>query len=214
MGAVVKGAGCSALLCLSLLAGCGSGQQQTVTVPSPSASANLPTDSAATPTATTTTAASTSSTYPLVHWTSGPWPFTVQLASITMSPEGFPGSGSAPPGYEKLMVRVNITSLTSGRTAVTPTDSEVQIECSGPNSASWNSGGPASTSVPIVAGWDEGEDAPDSTGANIAMGYNEPHQWDAEWEVPENTKPEVVSCTIVSEPFAGRERRLALTSPK
>jgi hypothetical protein len=180
------------LVCLAALSGCGA-TQQTITIPSPNAAAPLPTGSVTTQ--TTATVAPTSSSYRLVHWKSGPWPFTAQIASITKSPEGFPGTGSAPPGLTKLMVRVSMASQTSDRTPPTPADSEVQIECSAPNSSAWNPG-EERKSVPIVDGWDEGSNAPDSSGAHIGMGYEEPHIYDAEWEVPEATGTGSVKCTL------------------
>ena len=93
------------------------------------------------------------------------------------------------------MVRVSMASQTSDRTPPTPGDFGVQIECTGPNSSSWNPGGERHN-VPIVWGWDEGTNAPDSSGSHIGMGYEEPHTWDAEWEVPEATDTEDVKCTL------------------
>jgi hypothetical protein len=184
--------GFALLASLAALSGCGSGQQ-TVTIPSPNAGATpLATGSATTQ---TTPSAPTNSTYPVVHWKDGPWPFTAQLVSITKSPEGFPGAGSSPPGFDKMMVRVSMASQTSDRTPPTPSDFEVQVECKGPNSGSWNPGG-ARKNVPVVDGWDEGANAPDSSGAHIGMGYEEPHLYDAEWEVPEATDTATVKCTL------------------
>ncbi len=205
MNAVVGVRGFLLVVLLIPLAGCGA-SQQTITIPSPNAAAPLPTGSVTTQTTaplpagsvtrqTTATPAPTSSGYRLVHWKSGPWPFTAQLVSITKSPEGFPGAGSSPPGWTKLMVRVNMASQTSDRTPPTPGDFGVKIECRGSNTASWNSGEGRET-VPIVAGWDEGSNAPDSSGSRIGMGYEEPHTYDAEWEVPEATNTTSVKCTL------------------
>jgi hypothetical protein len=177
------------LACLAALAGCGS-SQQTISIPNPNAAAPLPTGST-----TQTAAAPPSSTYPLVHWKDGPWPYTAQLVSITKNPEGFPGAGSSPPGLTKMMVRVSMASQTRDRTPPTPSDFGVQIECRGPNSSAWNPGGERKN-VPIVDGWDEGSNAPDSSGAHIGMGYEEPHIYDAEWEVPQATDTASVTCTL------------------
>ncbi len=175
--------------CLAALSGCGS-SHQTITIPSLNAGGpSLPTT-----TAQTATAAPPSSTYPVVHWNDGPWPFTAQLVSITKSPEGFPGIGSAPPHWERLMVRVNIASQTTDRAPPTPSDNAIQIACSAPNSSSWNDG--YRLDYPIVYGWDEGENAPDQTGANIGLGYQVPQVWDAEWQVPEGTDTASVKCTF------------------
>jgi hypothetical protein len=181
------------LLGLVALAGCGSDTEK-ITIPSPNEAAALPTESTSTQT-TATSAAPTNSTYPVMHWEDGPWPFTAQLVSITTSPEGFPGSGSVPPGWDKLMVQVNIASQTTDRTPPTPGGADILVECRGPNSDSWNPNGEPKN-LPIVSGWDEGSDGPDSTGANIGMGYNEPHTWDAEWEVPEDTSTTEISCEL------------------
>jgi hypothetical protein len=192
MRAAEEARGLLLLVLLTPFAGCGS-SQQTISIPSPNAGATpLATSSATTQ---TTPSAPTNSSYPLVHRKDGPWPFTAQLVSITKSPEGFPGAGSSPPGFDKMMVRVNMASQTSDRTPPTPSDFDVQIECKGTNSSSWNPGGERKN-VPIVWGWDEGSNAPDSSGSHIGMGYEEPHTWDAEWEVPEATDTTSVKCTL------------------
>jgi hypothetical protein len=179
---VVRTGGAVAVLAL---AGCGSNEQR-VTIPSPNEASALPTESTPTQTETTPTAETTSS-HPVVHFAAyeGAWPFTAQIASVTENPNGFPGGGVVPPqGQTVLMVQVNITSEVTGRTVPAPM---LALHCSVPGVQFGNEG---------LYGFDGGEEAPDSSGSQIAFGDGQPHAWDDEWEVPEGTSTTEVSCEL------------------
>jgi hypothetical protein len=184
--------GLVAILSFLSLAGCGSGGQS-VTIPNPNPHRAL---SPAAPSTETTAspAVTTNSMYPVVHFTlkgegmaeDGAWPFTAQLATMKENPNGFPGGGVAPPpGHTVLMVQVNITSQTTGRTVPVPRPT---IVCHDPRNQVGESG---------LYGYDEGpEIAPEQDGAHIAFGDGQPHPWDAEWEVPENLNIGTVTCVM------------------
>jgi hypothetical protein len=184
MGAVI------AMLVVALaivISGKESSGTPTISAPTPHEAA---TDTASTPTQTATTAA-TPSSYPVVSFTynqEGAWPFTAQIVSIRENTTGFPGTAVVSPGYTVLMVQVNITSKTIR--SVVPGPSYLKVLCSGPNSGQWKN-------EYNDNGYDEGSgSAPDPAGNNIAPGDGQPHPWDAEWEVPEGTSTESVSCSL------------------
>jgi hypothetical protein len=186
MGAVI------AMLVVALaivISGKESGGTPTISAPTPPHEAG--TDTASAPTETATTAAATASSYPVVNFTfnqEGAWPFTAQIVSITENTTGFPGTAVVSPGYTVLMVQINITSKTVR--SVVPGPSYIKVLCSGPNSSQWKD-------EYNDNGYDEGsESAPDPAGNNIAPGDGQPHPWDAEWEVPEGTSTESVSCSL------------------
>jgi len=183
-----------------LLAGCGTGTTIPVTPPSPAAEAS--------PAATTSSAAPTTAparptpSYPVVAFTwtiknpHAVWPFTAQLASITLDPNGFPASGAEPPQDTYLMVQVNITSQITGRTVPSP-NLQNMILCHGPGDRAWSS---------LAEGYDEGaETAPSITGFNVAMGDGQPHPWDIEWVVPSSTPIAHVRCELGPDPNASFE---------
>lgn len=172
----------------------------TVAPPNPAAAVPTPTtSSAATPTTPPTRPATA---YPVVAFTwtiynpHAVWPFTAQLASITVNPNGFPGSGGEPPQDSYLMVQVNITSGITGRT-MPPPNLHSMILCHGPGDHAWSS---------WADGYDAGADtAPELDGANVAMGDGQPHPWDAEWVVPNNTSIAQVKCELGHDPYASSE---------
>jgi hypothetical protein len=176
------------------------GTTSTVTAPSPSTYAPPTTaSSAAVPTTTPPTHSAPS--YPVVAFTwtirnpHAVWPFTAQLASITLNPNGFPGSGAEPPQDSYLMVQVNITSQITGR-SVPPPDLQSMIVCHGPGDhggSSW------------AEGYDAGESAPDLNGGEVAMGDGQPHPWDIEWVVPSSTPVTRVKCELGPDPKASSE---------
>jgi hypothetical protein len=190
----------AALVLAALLAGCGSGTMRTVTVTStvtPSTQATAA--NAPTPPATTTTSAPAGAPADrVVHFTItdkitkpvGIWPFTAHLVSMTENPNGFPGSDAIPPQDTYLMVQVAITSGITGRmVGVVP---EPTITCHGPGDHEWSYQG--------GDGYDAGsETAPDSQGANVALGDGQPHLWDAQWQVPEGTNTANVKCILEGE---------------
>jgi hypothetical protein len=177
------------VLCLLIITGCGSGQQS-VTIPNAS---ETPAASEPSTQATTATAATPNPAYPVVQWNDEPWPFTLQLVSITKSPEGYHGRGSAPPKWEWLMVRVNITSQTADRTPPTPS---LALRCSGPGSELWNPGD-AHTVTPMIEGYEQPPGSDELTlPADVGLAYNEPQTWGAEWEVPESTNTSEVTCAL------------------
>lgn len=143
---------------------------------------------------TQATTAPTNSTYPVVRFTlkgegtteNGTWPFTAQLATMKENPNGFPGGGLVPPtGHTVLMVQVNLTSQTTGRTVPIPRPT---IVCHDPGNQVGQAG---------LYGYDEGpQTAPELSGAHLAFGDGQPHPWDAEWEVPESLKIGTVKCVM------------------
>jgi hypothetical protein len=142
-----------------------------------------------------------------VQWNSGPWPFALQISSITKDPEGFMGRGSAEPGSDWLMVRINVTNQTLDRAANTP--NEINVECTWP-------GGPATGNSSALSELDGYEVTPGSRelvlGSNVGMGPGESHIWGAEWEAPENVDTEKVRCIVQNEKGASNnEPTLKLT---
>jgi hypothetical protein len=184
-----------------LLASCGTGTTITVAPPSPTAETSpAATTSSAAP--TTAPARPTTPSYPVVAFTwtiknpHAVWPFTAQLSSITLDPNGFPASGAEPPQDTYLMVQVNITSQITGRT-VPPPNLQNMILCHGPGDRAWSS---------LAEGYDEGaETAPSITGFNVAMGDGQPHPWDIEWVVPSRTPIARVRCELGLDPNASFE---------
>jgi hypothetical protein len=173
------------------LSGCGSAQP-TATTASVNAGSTPPatTESAAT---TTAAAATTTSAYRVVHWVNEPWPFTLQLVSISKSLEGYLGLGSAPPKWDWLMVRVNITNQSPGRTPPTP---ELQLRCSGPGSSVWNPND-AHVATPMLQGYEQQPGANRlSLASQVGLGYGVPQTYAAEWEVPESTNTSEVRCAL------------------
>lgn len=148
----------------------------------------------------TTATAPPASDYPVVHWQAGEWPFTVQLLTITKDPEGYAGLGSAPPGHDWLMVRASITSTTPDRGTGAPTP---ELRCTAPNGGSWNANDD-NTVTPELTGYEE-----DPNSTELAQPYDvgfspgEAHTWASEWEVPENTNTEAVTCGVISGGSAG-----------
>jgi hypothetical protein len=186
----------TALLVLAL-AGCGSGQATTDT-DIPSDLVAIQQTTASTPTAPPTTTAAQAPSYPIVHFTNttrnphGVWPFTAQLASITENPNGFTGTGGAPPGDTYLEVQVNIVSLVTGRTVPPPQELEAELVCHGFHEVR---GGDD------AVGYDQGsESAPDRAGFYVAMGDGQPHPWDEEWLVPEQTPTARIKCVFGPDP--------------
>jgi hypothetical protein len=175
----------------------GGSSTTTVTAPNPSGY-TLPatTSSVATP-----ATAHPAPSYPVVAFTftvknpHAVWPFTAQLASLTLNPNGFPGSGSEPPQDSYLMVQVNITSQITGR-LVPPPDLQDMIVCHGPGEHAWSS---------LAEGYDAGESAPDISGGDVAMGDGQPHPWDIEWVVPSGTPIARVRCELGPDPNASSE---------
>jgi hypothetical protein len=108
----------------------GSNTSTIVTAPNPSSYAPPTTTSSAAP---PTTPVHSAPSYPVVAFTftidnpHAVWPFTAQLASITLNPNGFPGSGGEPPQDTYLMVQVNITSGITGRTVPVPVSVQVLV---------------------------------------------------------------------------------------
>jgi hypothetical protein len=172
------------------------GTTTTVAVPNPSAYAP--------PTPTTISSATAppahaAPSYPVVAFTwtidnpHAAWPFTAQLASLTLNPNGFPGSGGEPPQDTYLMVQVNIASGITGRT-VPPPDLQGMIVCHGPGEHTWSS---------WAEGYDAGPDtAPDLDGADVAMGDGQPHPWDMEWVVPNGIPATRIRCGLGPDPSA------------
>jgi hypothetical protein len=177
----------------TILAGCGSA----------GAGSTAPASAPLTPATETTpaaTAAAEAPANPIVHFTMtdhttnpvGVWPFTVQLASITENPNGFPASQPLPPQDTYLMVQVAITSRITGRSvgAAVP---RPRISCHAPDDQQW--------SYKLPEGYDQGSEAePEAEGNNIAFGDGQPHLWDTEWQVPGGTSTTDVKCSIGSEP--------------
>jgi hypothetical protein len=166
-----------------VLSGCGAAQQ-TISIPSPDAST-----ATTVPTETSTQTASPASNYPVVSWNNGPWPFTLQVISITKSPEGFRGVGSAPPGHEWLMLRMAVTSQTPDRGTEAPQLERANVVCNWPGSPEYNH--------------DAEDGYEEQVGSNelvlptsVGMRPNESHTWGAEWEIPENLDTKNVTCTI------------------
>jgi hypothetical protein len=182
------------------------GTTTTVIAPNPSAYAP-PTTTTSPATASTTTPAPRAPSYPVVAFNltiknpHAVWPFTAQLASITLDPNGFPASGAEPPQDTYLMVQVNITSQITGRTVPSP-NLQSMILCHGPGDRAWSS---------LAEGYDEGaETAPSITGFNVAMGDGQPHPWDIEWVVPSSTPIAHVRCELGPDPNASFEGAPAL----
>lgn len=146
-------------LCLVAITGCGPTERPATTIDS-----SVPTSSSA-PEAhpATTSTPAPSAAYPVVHFSvttqspAGSWPFTAQLASISLSPSGTPVSPPLPPSYTYLLVQVNITSLTTDRPVQPP---GVEIRCRAPGSSSWKLN---ATQV----GYHEGSEPPSPTGYNV-----------------------------------------------
>ena len=189
---LARGSGIVVVLAVAL-AGCGSGAA-TVPAVTQTFSTPLPTDTSAPATAQPT--ANTGS-HPVVSFTllstgatKGRWPFTAQLASITENPNGFSGAGE-PPQDTYLMVQVNVTSKITGRLVPAP---HLTITCHAPDEHGWEPGPDPAT------GYDEGSQAPDPGGSNVALGDGQPHPWDVEWQVPIGTSTTDVSCALRSDP--------------
>jgi hypothetical protein len=183
--------GALALLALLPLGGCGASRTVTTTTPSPSATQ-------ATTATTTPTVAQVAHPDPVVRFsltTSSPrgtWPFTAQLAGITTNPNGFTGSDPIPPQDTYLMVQVNVVSEISGRMVPPP---KLHVACHGPHDTRWQLAPPGSI------GYDRGSgSAPDTEGFYISTGDGQPHPWDTEWQVPEDTSTTDVKCVLNEEP--------------
>jgi hypothetical protein len=116
------------------------------------------------------------------------WPFTAKLARITENPNGFPGGGSAPPGQTYMLVEVEITSLTVGRTVPVPKMFPV-IKCHGVRSLGGGTG----------SGFLQGSSAPDEGGFDIPLGDGRPHKWGMGFLVREGTPTSRVKCAFVPE---------------
>jgi hypothetical protein len=133
--------------------------------------------------------------YPVVHFSvttqnpTGSWPFTAQLASIILSPSGTPVSPPLPPSYTYLLVRVNITNLTTDRPVQPP---GVSVRCHAPGDGSWHLNG-------TQEGYDEGSEPPSPSGYNVPMNDGQPHPWDVEWRVPADTSTTEVKCVLLPE---------------
>lgn len=180
-----------ASLAAVVLPGCGSSNQANEATGSPAATATT----TQTSTETTSTPQEASS-YPVVRFSisqnGGTWPFTAQLISMKENPNGFPGGGVEPPsGHTVLMVQVNITSQTTGRPVPVPRPT---VSCQAPGIGQAG-----------LYGYDEGDNSPDVTGANIGFGDGQPHPWDAEWEVPESLDISSVKCKLATEPGPEQE---------
>jgi hypothetical protein len=116
------------------------------------------------------------------------WPFTAKLARVTENPNGFPGGGSAPPGETYMLVEVDITSLTVGRTVPVPKMFPV-IKCHGVHSLGGETG----------SGFLQGSSAPDEGGFYIRLGDGRPHAWGMGFLVREGTPTTRVKCVFAPE---------------
>lgn len=187
----MRGTCLASVLCLVAIAGCGSTETRiTVSEPPVTASSNAPKTSVS-----TASASAPSASYPVVHFSvtsqnpAGSWPFTAQLASISLSPSGTPVSPPLPPSYTYLLVQVNITSLTTDRPVQPP---GVSVRCHAPGDGSWH---PNNTQE----GYDEDSEPPSPTGYNVPMNDGQPHPWDVEWRVPAGTSTTDVKCVLLPE---------------
>jgi hypothetical protein len=174
-----------------LMAGCGdTGTHITITESALTAASTAP----AAPTSTAS-APTPSQDYPVVHFSVtsqapvGSWPFTAQLASISLSPSGTSGSPPLAPSYSYLLVQVNITSLTTDRPVQPP---GVSVRCHAPGDGSWHLNS-------TQEGYDEGSEPPSLTGYNVPMNDGQPHPWDVEWRVPAETSTADVKCVLLPE---------------
>jgi hypothetical protein len=188
-------------LLVSAFTGCGSSRTTTVVQPVIATASQA---TASTPTAPPPTTTAPTSSYPLVQFTTttrsphGIWPFTAQLASITENPNGFSGAGE-PPQDTYLMVQVDVTSKITGRLVPAP---HLTITCHAPDEHGWEPGPDPAT------GYDEGSQAPDPSGSNVALGDGQPHPWDVEWQVPIGTSTTDVTCALRSDPNSSYLDRL------
>lgn len=116
------------------------------------------------------------------------WPFTARLGRITENPNGLPGGGSAPPGQTYMLVEVDITSLTVGRTVPVPKMFPV-IKCHGVHSLGGGTG----------SGFLQGSSAPDEAGFYVPLSDGRPHAWGMGFLVREGTPTSRVKCAFVPE---------------
>jgi hypothetical protein len=122
----------------------------------------------------------------------GTWAYTAQLTSITENPNGFPGSPGAPPQDTYLMVRVAITSQTTGR-EVPPPKLDRRVACHGFRPAA----GALRGGEPENEGYDEGpEAAPDSQGMRTVLGSGKAQLWDQEYLVSVAPTTARVKCVF------------------
>jgi hypothetical protein len=143
---------------------------------------------------TTTTATSSAQpttsadSYPVVHYSSEHWPFTLQIIDFSEQVDGPESIGSAPPGHQWLLVRINVTLESPGRSADAP-KLETGLQCSLPG---------GNTLDEREGGYEEPTGSGETVAAyNLGFASGESHVWVSYYEVAQGTKTTGVTCSII-----------------